>query len=384
MRNRQAYLDEGRNDPGSDPQRREHPYDFVYLPDRPNQGHAAGHDRYRADRWSGVLQLTYRTLSPLHIGSGIFETAEQCGLRGGSKSVRGIMRKNCRPVLPGSGWKGAIRARFEAITASRIALADTGFKEKLIKLPEVLRSGTRDRDVEISDSRVRALQPLVIKPPQHRERSEARIRWLSPAEALFGCMGYRGRLHPWDGVIKGPSAEAHLSVTPLEGPAPHRLAQPGKIQNTARGKLEISRVEGRKFYYDGGIVERRLTQQGGLQPSEWIDYVPVGCTIRIDVQLDSVTLAELGALLIAAGYGKEGGVVRLGGYKPAGLGAVELTEAAAHLAAGAPTRRWRRGIPDPIDLQPALDAAREQLVDPRGLAELGAVTCTMRPEDKKS
>ncbi len=122
MRDPQAYAQHGRNDPLAPEQREEHPYDFVSLPEKPAVGRAVGHDRYPADRLTGKLTLTYQTEEPLHVGSGVFETAEECGLAGGATPVRGIVRRLGEPVLPGSSFKGVVRARFEAITRSRLGV----------------------------------------------------------------------------------------------------------------------------------------------------------------------------------------------------------------------------------------------------------------------
>ncbi len=37
--------------------------------------------------------LSYETLAPLHVGSGAFEAAAECGLAEGAAPVRGIVRR---------------------------------------------------------------------------------------------------------------------------------------------------------------------------------------------------------------------------------------------------------------------------------------------------
>ncbi len=375
MRDRDAYLREGRNDPLAPEQLREHPYDFVALPGHgPARGRAAGHDRYFADRLSGRLTLVYETVTPLHVGSGAFEAASECGLSGGRTPVRGIVRRQGRPILPGSGWKGAVRARFEAITDSRLCLVDTSSREPAFKVPADLQHGGGSHQVRITDPRVSKLRPLGMV----RERD---LEALPPAEALFGAMGYRGRLHPADGRIEGPAATEPLRVAPLDGPVMHRLARPGKARNAGGSRIEISEVEGRKFYYDGDVVHARQTQWQGMtkETHELVDSVPAGCTITIDVHLESLDLAELGALLVAAGHGEGVGVLRFGGYKPAGLGKVSLREARPELARGASSRRWRREKASAVDLTRAVEQARAQLINEQALDELHRVTTRRRP-----
>ncbi len=375
MRDAEEYQRQGRNDPLSAEQLQEHPYDFVSLPPRPAAGQATGHDSYPKGRWTGWLHLVYKTLAPLHVGSGVFETARECGLGDRPMPVRGIMRRQGRPVLPGSGWKGAVRARFEAITRSRLALADTRGRQPAFKVPEALRTSNGSHSVEIQDPRVTGeLRPLGIV------RRSDQLASLSPGEALFGCMGYRGRVHPGDGVIEGPVATEPLRIAPMESPVMHRMAKPGKSRSAGRGTIVISEVEGRKFYYDGPIVESRQTRQNSGESYEYLDAVPEGATIRIDVHLQSLTEAEVGALLVAAGYGDGVGVMRFGGFKSVGLGKVVLDESGAELSRGNDTSSWRREPAPTFDLNAAVATARETLVDARALDELDQITRRRRPE----
>jgi len=373
VRDVDEYIRQGRNDPSSPEQMAEHPYDFVSLPDRPAVAEPVYHDRYHPDRLSGKLTLTYRIESPLHVGSGVFETAEQCGLQGGQEPVRGIVRRCGAPVLPGSSWKGAVRARFEAITRSRLALVSTFSREQGWKVPAVLQDGgRRDVDVKITDSRVTtALKAL-------RSVSEGSSR-LSPAESLFGCMGYRGRVGPQDGTIEGESAKEPLSVPPLDGPQMHRLAVPGHAVSR-NGRLEISEVEGRKFYYDGDLVASRIVGDGryAKEASELIDVVAPGGSITIVIRLDSLSEPELGALLVAAGYGSGVGVVRFGGYKSAGLGKVKLEQVQSEVWRGVDSRGWKRSKPEQIDLDDLVSSATQQLIDGTALAELHTITTRRR------
>jgi RAMP superfamily protein len=385
MRDLEQYKEHGRNDPLSPDQREEHPYDFVSLPEGPERGQAVGHDRFFADRLTGLLTLVYETLTPLHVGSGVLETAAQCGLVGGSTPVRGIVRKLGRPVLPGSGWKGAVRARFEAITLSRLGQETRLSRVDEWKLPSVLRPGGGKIKVDLVDSRVSgALKPKSVNRGfrESDDQVQEKLDQLSPAEAVFGVMGYRGRIHLSDGVIEGSAAREPLPVPPLEGPAAHRLAKPGAARRTDDGRVEISEVEGRKFYYDGPLLQSRSKKgEEACRPvQELIDSVPAGCTITIDVQVESLTEAELGALLVSAGWGEDVGIVRFGGYKPAGLGKVRLTTVTGEVHRGTSASRWRRPAGEVVDPARVAEAARlEGLIDVSALAELHEVTTRLRP-----
>ncbi len=391
MRDPEAYRAEGRNDPLAPEQREAHPYDFVSLPETVASGHAVGHDRYLAERLSGTVVLEYRTESPLHVGSGVFETAEECGLSGGAAPVRGIVRRQGRPVLPGSSWKGAVRARFEAITRSRLGVGVPplrlrgerlrGGLERVEKLPAPLTPKGATGSVAVVLPADLPEVRMVRRDGVSDNRVRERLRDLSPGEALFGAMGYRGRVHPADGTIEGPAASVPLGVPPLEGPALHRLAKPGAARIVG-DRVEISAVEGRKFYYDGPLRDHRILGQGeeGRAVHEQIDHVPAGCSIRLHVFVESVTEAEIGALLVSAGRGEDGGVLRFGGFKPAGLGKVTLVAADAQLRRGAGGSGWRRAAAPAFDVDAAVAAARSSgLIDAGALAQLNEITRRERP-----
>lgn len=377
MRDLDAYSREGRNNPRDPDQMREHPYDFVSLPDRPKTVIAPGHHKYPSNLYSGTLVLCYRTVTPLHVGSGVFESSTECGLTGPEKPVRGMVRRDGRPILPGSGWKGAVRSRYEAITQSRLALARDFHRLKRDKTPQPLKAQADypEYEVKIRDPRLARLRAVMVKRPEQ-------LQTLSPAESIFGAMGYRGRVHPADGIITGPSAGKPLQVAPMESPSAHRLAQPGEAENQGR-VIEIRTVEGRKFYYDGDLVSGRAPRDAQPQPGnlvyELIDSVPAGSEIRLEIHLEIVSLAELGALLISSGQGGEAGVIRFGGFKSVGLGKVELLSAEARLHPGTGTRSWKRSVPSPLDLAEAVRLAYQSLIDESALAELKAITTLKRP-----
>jgi hypothetical protein len=339
---------------------------------------APGHDRYCSELYSGILVLRYCIVTPLHVGSGVFESATECGLSGKDEPVRGIVRRQGQPVLPGSSWKGAVRARFEAVTRSRLALAKDSHSLRAAKVPRALQSQPPKRDyaVKFRDSRLSVLKAVTVKHQADPEENERQLEELSPAESLFGTMGYRGRVHPADGFITSLTGGKALQVAPMESPAPHRLAKPGQSENV-RDVIVVREVEGRKFYYDGDIVSGRNTRQGGALTYELVDSVPVESDIELQVHLETVTLAELGALLICSGYGGEAGVLRFGGFKPAGLGKVKLTGADARLHSGMNTHSWKQPAPASLDLAKALLAARS-LIDAGALAELETVTTLKR------
>ncbi len=385
MRKPRDYVQAKRSNPHDPAQMEEHPYDFVSLPGTLAQGDVVTHERYRQERYSGPMTLVYTTETPLHVGSGVLETTADRGYDQGNSPLRGIIRRRGRPILPGSSWKGAVRARYETITRSRLALADFNSKEPDFKVPTILRAGNAKRyDVKITDSEVTGRLCPMKKVSSPRDLIKA-----SPAESLFGCLGYRGRLHPGDGAIGLSKPTRPQKIAPMESPLMHRLAKPEKT--TTRGSIiELQEVEGRKFYYNGPIVEARTRQtQGRIKKvSELIDIVPKGSTITLKVHLENLSKPEIGALLIAAGYSgrtKEGeplriGILRFGGFKPAGLGKVRLESLTLELRKGAATRQWKRPSPTPLSPDDLVQEALEKkLVEPRALQELHQVTTMRRP-----
>jgi len=395
MRNLKEYRQAGRGNPFDPQQLEDHPYDFVSLPTEVAKVVAPGHDRLLDDRLHGVLHLTYRSETPLHVGSGSLDTSQDYvvskrafsgrAVSGRATALRSLVRRQGKPVLPGTSWKGVVRSRFEAFTRSSLCLVSSGAKEKAGKLPDVLckECGATDGkvQVEILDPKVRALKAPGGGKPNLNE--------LSPADALFGCMGYRGRVRPTEGEIEGEiegeAAKDLLRVPPLEGPQMHRLAKPDKVAARhdrgvyGQGKqpLEISQVEGRKFYYDGPV--RSENQQGKREP---IDHVPAGSTIRLAVHFSNLDHAELGALLLAAGHGEGVGIVRFGGFKSAGLGKVRLVKAEVLTHGAHPAvRRWRHPPAESLDLEALVAAAHgAPWFDKEALHQLDQVTRRCRPE----
>lgn len=372
MRDPKKYHEAGRNDPTSPQQREEHPYDFVRLPAKPVDGALTSHRQLLGDRLHGALQLVYLAETPLHVGSGTFDTTSDRGFPGTAQPIRGLVRRQGRPVLPGSSWKGVVRSRFEAFTRSRLALASEFHSEGGSKLPEELKQRLRP---PVHRARIEITDPRVRQGKSRGVRSRDRDPRISLADAVFGCMGYRGRVRPMEGGIEGLAAVDFLPVPALDTPQPHRLAQPGAIQ-VDRGKLQISAVEGRKFYYDGPLRERN--ENGAWEP---IDQVPAGSTLHIEVFFENLLPSELGALLLASGYGDKVGIVRFGGYKSAGLGKASLQSARVERRdPGLARRSWHLPETDLVELGPLVEAARQAAwFDADALAELDHVTRRSRP-----
>lgn len=108
------------------------------------------HDRLDGRLLTGTIQLALETLRPVHVGSGSF------GVFGG-QLVKEVARQGGRPVIPGSSIKGVCRQTYEVLTSSAAP-----FDERYNK---------------------RRQQPL------------------SAAAALFGALGYQGRVSFDDALL---------------------------------------------------------------------------------------------------------------------------------------------------------------------------------------
>ncbi len=97
------------------------PYAFVSLPDERPTGlgddvEPAGHDRYDQDRWTGTVEITITTRTPLLLP----DHARAAAAGGDGLPVR--LDHQGRPLLAGSAVKGALRSAYEAITNSRLGV----------------------------------------------------------------------------------------------------------------------------------------------------------------------------------------------------------------------------------------------------------------------
>src|SRR5919108_2130111 len=90
------------------------PYDLVLFETSPERQRPRGHEQWQSKTFAGRLQCQLRVLSPVHIGSGLFELAN-------GQVVRGFARTNDQFVIPGASLKGVFRSIAEAISASCVS-----------------------------------------------------------------------------------------------------------------------------------------------------------------------------------------------------------------------------------------------------------------------
>ncbi len=105
------------------------PYNFIPAPPRPKTGtdlddagedKLAGHDRYHSDRWSGRIIVSLTTQSPLLIPNAALAIPDKHEVEHKIYPVR--LGVDGKPYLPPTSIKGMLRAAYEAVTNSRMAV----------------------------------------------------------------------------------------------------------------------------------------------------------------------------------------------------------------------------------------------------------------------
>lgn len=75
----------------------------------PRRAAPPGHERWAPDGYTGAIECALTLLTPVHIGSGLFRTAN-------GEVVKEAVRSNDVLVIPGTSLKGAFRSAAEAIS----------------------------------------------------------------------------------------------------------------------------------------------------------------------------------------------------------------------------------------------------------------------------
>jgi hypothetical protein len=313
----------------------EKPYDFVPFPkERPDREKGAGQDKLDARLLSGTLELTLRTLTPVHVGLGYSDfvkagNQEYLAALQASKPVREADAVRRRYLIPGSSLKGAVRSIVEAITRSCVRV--THVKYQLIP----------------DDNR-----------PCGREKG------LCLACRLFGAQDYQGHVSFEDAVA--PKGSLVLLGTPLLWtPARGGRGLPPRY-------LQGNQARGRKFY-------AHARPPSGADPRACIKS---GAELPLRIHFLNLSEAELGVLLTALGLHPDHPFpIKLGGGKPVGLGSVQVIPQRINLLQGADALKatGRLGqsqtlVGDALDKFTTRCAqAADKLIDDDALGELESI-----------
>ncbi len=395
MRDPKKYTDAGRNDPHSPKQMVEHPYDFVSFPNQPeqigrNQVERLYHDRSLADTLTGKLVIELTALSSLTVGSGLYENASDVGLTG-NQVVRGIVLRDGKPVIPGSSIKGAVRSNYELITLSSMAVFGVKATEKYdaserkyskIPKPVLESSGLTESGTVtvVLESSVNQFKPKTVAKPDD-------LANLCPASALFGAMGYRGRVHFNDAVVvEMPQQTRPIKTPPMNQPHLHRVGFTIQKENQQkpydgkRNPLIVKDLFGRKVYYN------TEGEDSGNEPS---NFLPKETRLQTELTFHSLLPEELGGLLTALATNDEF-LFRLGGGKPAGRGKIRVRLTGLELSQ-TPKNRYLKYKPKVLcpeiaptenDLKVKFQAWR--FFFKKGLEELKVITQMKKPLGGKS
>jgi hypothetical protein len=139
----------------------EKPYALVPFPkQRPTLKPPVGHHRYTPNGYHGTLHLTLKVQTALHVSTGIVAMGSDVGSR--EPLIKTMVQgKDQRLIIQGSSLKGCVRAIYEAITNSTLAVITNRYRQKMPK----------DRL------------------PSRRKDS------LCPASQVFGAMDWQGLVH---------------------------------------------------------------------------------------------------------------------------------------------------------------------------------------------
>lgn len=284
------------------------PYEFVGFMDKPpRRTRGTGHDSLHnasQDLLSGIIQITLKTLTPLHVGSGYSDFLRARGreqLVALLTSMPVLDGENIkrRFVIPGSSLKGAVRSVVEAITQSCV---------------RVIKPKTRD----------------------HLRKSYyscTDVDELCFSCRMFGSPNYQAHVSFADVIIES-RAIGIIDVPILHEPG-------GKKQLPSFYFEEGGALIGRKFYFHALPAEGedlRLCVKDGIELEAQVNFM-------------NITVGEIGVLFIAFGmHPNHRFPLKLGGGKPVGLGSIEIEVNSLHLTRGreSVSSIGRLGAPQPL------------------------------------
>jgi len=281
---------------------------------RPN----ARHDRKLPGMWFGKLQVELVCEQPVHVGSG-FKTEME------GKVLRRTARAGNALLVPGSSFKGVLRARFEAITRSCAG-----------DLPS-------ERDKVVSRS-----HPEVTRGHFTHEVKRMAVfadacgdgDLVCPACALFGFQRkhdtLRGRITVTDFVTADGVAPMTELMPSQFGPRIHHLGKFRIDDDDREPVFEVGPLHGRKFY----IGPSPTTDAVGY---ERVEAIPKGVNLRGEIRILNLDDAEMGALFAALGVAPASWI-KLGCGKGHGFGRVRAGRI-GHVLSDE-RRRTRAAVPE--------------------------------------
>ncbi|NJK51820.1 MAG: CRISPR-associated protein [Acaryochloris sp. RU_4_1] len=253
------------------------PYKLISFPEKsPSLQAPAGHQKYLSDRIHGTLSLSLKVETAVHVSTGVVVMGSDVGNNRIPLIKTMVQSTDKNLAIQGSSIKGCIRAVYEAITNSTLAVITSRYRNQI---------------------------PTGRLPCRDKKK-------LCPASQVFGALD-------WQGLIE--FSDAHCERSEFTTGFMPSLYRPRPDQRKAY--FVRGRVAGRKFYYhtvkaiDKGQNQGIAVQQAGKS-----------YTFKTQLHFKNLTKAELGTLLVVLGQDPEYPIaLKVGGGKPIGMGTMTVT-----------------------------------------------------------
>lgn len=285
-------------------------YQFIPFPHEGREVNRAKrafacHDRRIEGAWFGKIIIEIVCDQPVHIGSG-FKVVEN-----EREVVRRTARSGEKIIIPGSTFKGVIRARFEAITKSCAGdPPDDRAPIKSRSYPNIHRGRLTP-----------AIQGLAVFGDSCGKNGET-----CSACALFGYQSRNGTLRSRISFEDLVSIDNSILIADMPQQFEPRLHHLGYGDfDYARGEFKLHSIHGRKFYIDADNSRRTNNNELAEISYERVEIIPEGARLCGAIRFSNLETAELGALLIALGIEPES-YIKIGGGKAYRFGNVFIED----------------------------------------------------------
>lgn len=312
------------------------PYELVSFPEQsPTLESPAGHEKYLSDRIHGQIALSLQVATALHVSTGVVVMGSDVNSR--VPLIKTMTQGTAQTLsIQGSSLKGCVRAVYEAITNSTLAVITSRYQGKI---------------------------PTERLPCHDKNK-------LCPASQVFGALD-------WQGLIEFSDARCNREgFTTGFMPSLYRPRPDKRRAYFLRG-----RVAGRKFYYHTTRAIDKGQNQG-------IAVQQAGKAYLFETQLNfkNLSKAELGTLLVVLGQDPEFPIaLKVGGGKPIGMGTMTVKINSITKVEGMQALRDRYSSYNPDEsemltgdrlqefIQQTIQAAHRQLIEKAQLGQLMAV-----------
>lgn len=333
-------------------------FEFISIPPEPPTRHTlTGHDRLQPDCYHGSLTLQLTALTPVSIAAGITALGSDVGAEDLPLVRVMVQNQDGYPILQGTSLKGCLRAIYETITNSTFGIAP-----KVSKRSENLT----DAEQRIEDRGSRFVR---------------RGNSISPAEQVFGAMGLQGLVSIADAV--GDRSLEVGSLPPMFQPRAGRGRKFYRHQSPTQGNPPeaSSKTSPEISPTSNSEVSPEASSAEPEKPPSTIQQAAIGTVFTTTLRFTNLTLAQLGALLIALGQDPTYPfALKLGAGKGMGMGSVAVSLADHAITRGDALKKARYLSYAPVDqslsdgfIQEALTAAHAELIHGDQLSQLQAI-----------